>query len=440
MLLARWRNGNMAFGISFDMEKALNKDIIFIKKYILSSWERCLSSGLLPEDMPRVKKITAQKLDRLVKQNQKLINAALIYINRIKGIIPYRKSIIMLCNEECAIFYKLGCIPELDELGMDVGYIVSEENIGSNSLGTCVAAKVPIAVLGNQHFLDVFKEWAGFAVPIHDSNYEILGALGLYTPSEYASYNILEMLILSVKGIEEQMQLINKNMELETLNQKLLEFNSDIINTASMIAHEIRNSLSTISAYVQLLQLESILDRSRADIILTEVTHVNKLLSDFKTLTKPIQFNFIRCSLNLLLKNIVDIMTPKAQMSMVDIKLKMLDNHIYVRIDKDSIQEAFVNLIENAIQAMEKGGTLTIRLSRDQALGKAIIEFEDTGVGIREENMDQIFKLFFTTKKNGSGLGLFLCKNTIRNHNGDIRVKSKINEGTTFYVELPSID
>ena len=69
-----------------------------------------------------------------------------------------------------------------------------------------------------------------------------------------------------------------------------------------------------------------------------------------------------------------------------------------------------------------------------------MIEFEDTGVGIEEENLERIFKLFFTTKKNGSGLGLILCKNTIRNHNGSIRVKSKVNQGTTFYVELPYID
>ena len=77
--------------------------------------------------------------------------------------------------------------------------------------------------------------------------------------------NILEMLNLSVKGIENQMRLISKNKELETLSQQLSEFNSDVVNTASMLSHEIRNSLSTISAYVQLLQLERILDPSRAE-------------------------------------------------------------------------------------------------------------------------------------------------------------------------------
>ena len=109
------------------------------------------------------------------------------------------------------------------------------------------------------------------------------------------------------------------NKELETLNQKLSGFNNDVINTASMISHEIRNSLSTISAYVQLLQLESILTVRGSERILMEINHVSKMLNDFRTLTKPVQLNFVRLSLNDLLKNTVDIMIPKAHMANVDI-------------------------------------------------------------------------------------------------------------------------
>jgi len=430
----------MILGLGPEMEEALSKDIIFIRKYVLSSWERCINSGLLPEDMPRLIEVSDQELDDLINHNQSLIDTAQVFIKKIKSTIPCKKSIIILCNKECVIFYKQGHVPEFEELGMDAGYIVSEENIGTNSLGTSIVTNVPTAVFGNQHFLDVYKKWAGFAAPIHGLNNEILGAMGIYLPLEYASYNILEMLNLSVKGIENQMRLISKNKELETLSQQLSEFNSDVVNTASMLSHEIRNSLSTISAYVQLLQLERILDPSRAEKILAEVTHVNKLLSDFKTLTKPNPFNFMRHSLNLLVKKTVDIMTPKANMGEIDIRLKLPNDHIYANVDKDSIQQAFVNLIENAIQAMEKGGTLTIRLSKKEKSKMALIEFEDTGVGIEEENMKHIFNLFFTTKKSGSGIGLVLCKNTIKHHNGNIGVKSKVGSGTTFYVELPYVD
>lgn len=425
---------------SFHMEEEYSDDIISIRKYILSSWERCLNNGMLPEDMPHLKKVSAEELDKLVKQNKNLIDIALTYIKDLKKMISTDENIIIICSKEYVIINKTGHVPELVELGIDVGQSVSEENMGTNCLGTCIISNVPIAVFGDQHFLDVFKKWAGFGVPIHDSNHEILGALGIYVPSETANYNILRMLGLAAKGIENQIQLTSMNKELETLNQKLSGFNNDVINIASMISHEIRNSLSTISAYVQLLQLESILDRSRAERILMEINHVSKMLNDFRTLTKPVQLNFVRLSLNDLLKNTVDIMIPKAHMANVDIKLFLTNNDIYAKVDKDSIQEAFVNLIENAIHAMEDGGTLTIRLSRIQKHGKALIEFEDTGVGIEEENLERIFKLFFTTKKNGSGLGLILCKNTIRNHNGSIRVKSKVNQGTTFYVELPYID
>ena len=78
--------------------------------------------------------------------------------------------------------------------------------MGTNCLGTCIISNVPIAVFGDQHF-GRFKKWAGFGVPIHDSNHEILGALGIYVPSETANYNILRMLGLAAKGIENQIQL-----------------------------------------------------------------------------------------------------------------------------------------------------------------------------------------------------------------------------------------
>jgi signal transduction histidine kinase len=426
--------------MNFDMEEVPKQNLQKFDKEIRLSWERCKDSGLTPQDLPRIRTVSKLELNDIIRQNQTLIDFALPYMKKIKSIIPQQNSVVLLCNKDCVIFYRLGDAPELAKLGIEKRHIVSEGNMGTNCLGTCIATHKPIAIFGSQHFLVVFKDWAGVAAPIHGMDGRILGALGIYMREEDANYGMLGMALLAVKGIEDQLGLSGKYAELEAFNRRLFEFNSDIVNTASMLSHEIRNSLSTISAYVQLLQLEKVLDTLKADKILTEVTRVNKILNDFKSLTRPSQLKFVRHSLNELLRYVVDLMLAKARIGKVDIKLMMPEQDVFAKVDKGSIQQVFINLIENAIQAMENGGTLTIRLLRDDRSGMALIEFEDTGVGIPEENLSEIFKLFYTTKKDGSGLGLTLCKNIIKNHNGNIRVQSKVGVGTKFVIELPYVE
>lgn len=409
-------------------------------KEIRLSWKRCKDSGLTPQDLPRINTVSNIELNGIIKQNQLLIDLALPYMERIKSVIPQQNGLVLLCNKDCVVLCRLGEAPELVKLGIEKRHIVSEDNIGTNCLGTCIAIHKPIAIFGRQHFLVVFKDWAGVAAPVHDMNGRVLGALGIYMRGKNANYEMLGMVLLAVKGIEDQLRLSSKYAELDALNRRLYEFNNDVINTISMVSHEIRNSLSTVSAYVQLLQLENVLDAVKADKILNEVTRVNKILNDFKNFTRPSQLKFMRYSLNELLRYVVDLMLAKARIGKVEIKTVMPEQDVFVQVDKEYIQQVFINLIENAIQAMEDGGTLTIRLLKDEQSGLALIEFEDTGVGIPEKDLSEIFKLFYTTKKEGTGLGLTLCKNVIKNHGGNIRVESKVGVGTKFTVELPYVE
>ncbi len=424
----------------FDTEKVSKQNLQKFDREIRLSWERCKHSGLTPQDLPRINTVSHLELNDIIKQNQTLIDFALPYMEKIKSVIPQQNGVVLLCNKDCVVLYRLGEAPELVKLGIEKMHIVSESNIGTNCLGTCIAAYKPIAIFGSQHFLVVFKDWAGVAAPIRGMDGRILGALGIYMRGEHASYEMLGMALLAVKGIEDQLCLSTKYAELEAFNRRLCEFNSDIINTISMVSHEIRNSLSTISAYVQLLQLEKVLDEMKADKILTEVTRVNKILNDFKSFARPSQLKFMRHSLNELLRYVVDLMLAKARIGKVEIKTIMPEQDVFAKVDKGYIHQVFINLIENAIQAMENGGTLTIRLLKDEQSGLALIEFEDTGVGIPEKNLSEIFNLFYTTKKDGSGLGLALCKNVIKNHGGSIKVQSKVGVGTKFIIELPYVE
>jgi signal transduction histidine kinase len=106
-----------------------------------------------------------------------------------------------------------------------------------------------------------------------------------------------------------------------------------------------------------------------------------------------------------------------------------------LNFDERFLKQAFLNLIKNAAAAMPEGGILTIKTEKRDA--EALISIQDTGTGISEENLSKIFEPYFTTKETGSGLGLTLVFKIIREHQGEISVKSREGEGTSFIITLP---
>ena len=125
------------------------------------------------------------------------------------------------------------------------------------------------------------------------------------------------------------------------------------------------------------------------------------------------------------------------QLDKIDIIKDIPDNLPSIVAVKKSLQEVFFNLIRNAAQAMDERGKITIRTRENY--GKLIVEIEDTGHGIPEDKMGQIFNPFYTTKEpgKGTGLGLFIVRQVVEKNKGRISVKSKVNEGTTFTLEFP---
>ena len=117
------------------------------------------------------------------------------------------------------------------------------------------------------------------------------------------------------------------------------------------------------------------------------------------------------------------------------IKISVPTNDVTLDCDSDQLEVVFENLFQNARQAMKDVGTLNIRIMEDHDLVK--IEVEDSGPGIPDEILPKIFDPLFTTKQEGTGLGLPSCKNIIEQHKGTINVKTKVGKGTTFIVELP---
>jgi len=208
----------------------------------------------------------------------------------------------------------------------------------------------------------------------------------------------------------------------------------------SQIAHELNNPLYGIMNTLELLKTEVPPENKRRkilDMALSETVRLTELLRKMLSFSKPDEEERQPVDINTIMDEILLLMTKQLQENSVRISSFFSDGLGKVYASKNQLRQVFLNLISNARDAMPDGGTLTIKTAKQ---GDDIhIEVSDTGVGIRDENIERIFDAFFTTKDNikGVGLGLSVCYGFIKEHGGDIKVSSKKGEGTTFIVIIP---
>jgi signal transduction histidine kinase len=128
-------------------------------------------------------------------------------------------------------------------------------------------------------------------------------------------------------------------------------------------------------------------------------------------------------------------MLPEVTKAGILAERKYAENMPLTLLDKSQLKQAFLNIIKNSMQAMPHGGTIKVATSGQSDIIKIV--FEDTGHGIAPENMSRIFDPYFTTRKEGSGLGLMMTHRIVKEHGGDIEVKSQIGKGASFVITLP---
>jgi signal transduction histidine kinase len=213
---------------------------------------------------------------------------------------------------------------------------------------------------------------------------------------------------------------------------------------ASGIAHEIKNPLAGIGSAIQVLAKELNLSgtyREVIDEIMVQLERLNKNTRTLLSFAKPGVLNFLVSDLNEIINKTVFFVRNKAEENNTRIILELEQNLSKILIDSEQIQQVFLNIILNAIQAMPDGGSLSIatRLSEntEKRTKMIAVSFTDTGIGIPKEHLRRIFNPFFTTKNRGTGLGLFISRTIVENHGGHIEVISETGKGTVFTVLLP---
>jgi two-component system, sporulation sensor kinase E len=229
--------------------------------------------------------------------------------------------------------------------------------------------------------------------------------------------------------------------KIEEQKQLTIEKQASLGLLAAGIAHEIRNPLTAAMGFIQLLQ-QSSLDEKRQkkylNLVLNELKSINKLVSNFMQLAKPTETNKQKILITELLNETIDFMQGQAILSNVVInRFTPFYGDIMVLVDSEQLKHVFINIIRNAIEASNKDhAVISISIEPLDKFVKIIIE--DNGIGIATENLKKIYDPFYTTKKEGTGIGLTGVSQIIKNHNGSIIVDSKEGEGTKFTITLPT--
>jgi len=213
---------------------------------------------------------------------------------------------------------------------------------------------------------------------------------------------------------------------------------------AASFVHEAKNPMAAALILTKLLNKEISRDSFSKETALGHLSQIESALARGSSLIQNVLDFSLKstprlelCEINEVIDGVLELTAYSTKGQNIKVTKELDSSPPRVRANSDQLQQVYINLILNAIQAMPEGGRLTIRTGTDGNWFKT--EVQDTGCGISPENMRKLFKPFFTTKDKGKGvgLGLFVCSEIIRRHQGRIEVQSKQGKGTTFTVYLP---
>ncbi len=205
------------------------------------------------------------------------------------------------------------------------------------------------------------------------------------------------------------------------------------------VAHEVKNPINAIVLHLQLLQNKlSLLDpdtRRHMDIIGSEIHRLDRVVQTLVDFMRARELHLEEVDLRSVLEEVAMLAAPDAEQHGVAIKCDLPGQTLPIKADLDFIKQALLNVVVNGIQAMPHGGALTIAARRDE--DAVVAEVCDHGAGIAQDVQDKIFELYFTTKKDGNGIGLAQTYQILQWHYGSVEFQSKEGEGTTFRFRLP---
>jgi signal transduction histidine kinase len=297
-----------------------------------------------------------------------------------------------------------------------------------------------------QPFLDLS---VNLAFPLISMD-RLIGIVFLHIGQE--PLNKVQIANLQVLGKQAGLAFENALLFKERLRQNERMFRAEQLATmgqfAAGIAHELRNPLTAIRSTIQYLAGDFAGDtdqRKLANDILDEVDRLNNIVGNLLSLAQPAESNPEEIDIPQEIEHCLNFIKAKAKSQNVKLQTDFENNIPKLTFDPAELRQLLLNVVMNALQAMPKGGTLSIRTNQlteggpgyTSGLNRLLIQVEDEGAGIASDLHDKVFEPFFTTKAGGTGLGLAICNSIVKRYNGEIWVKKAKSGGTEVNIALP---
>lgn len=239
-----------------------------------------------------------------------------------------------------------------------------------------------------------------------------------------------EMIAISL--ISRDISYIKKNEQLMMQSEKL-KLAGEI---AAGVAHEIRNPLTVISGFIQMMNTdEKSPHKPYMDLIHSEINRIELIIDEFLVLSKPEVAKLEQIEMKQLLADIQKLFSLECKQRNINLPILLNDIDVSIKGNLNQIKQVFINLIKNAIEATQENGEIKIELCKEDDF--IYISIKDNGVGIPENVLNRIFEPFYTTKSKGTGLGMMITNKIVTAHNGHIKIRSTVNVGTEIILSFP---
>ena len=235
------------------------------------------------------------------------------------------------------------------------------------------------------------------------------------------------------RDITERIEMEKKVRESESL--------AHIGQLTTSLAHEIRNPLSSVKMNIQILlkKIEfSGNDKRRMEIMTGEISRLERILSEMLDFAKPLRLDLKPASVRLIIASCLEMLTVRFQEKGIEVRKKFSRSIPNILIDRDKIEQAIINVLQNSIDAIPEDGWIGITTKyTQQSVRQVEIEIDDNGPGIRQEDLPYVFDPFFSNKKKGTGLGLWNVKKVIEAHGGSVGITTKRTGGVHLSMSIP---
>ncbi|RBP96444.1 two-component system sporulation sensor kinase B [Cytobacillus firmus] len=274
-----------------------------------------------------------------------------------------------------------------------------------------------------------------FYLPITITRYVILLQKDIKEDAPY----LLLFSAVSIVTLSMIIYLIEMNLLQEKMMQKLRDAEkiNAISQLAASIAHEIRNPMTTVRGFLQMLKNEKNLTADQKSFIkvsLEELDRTNHIISDFLSLARPETPGASKVSLSGVLLEAADFMRPYGLMTKVEIRTSIFEG-IFIMGNPNEMKQLFINVMKNSIEAMPDGGILEVKAFKRNIAAE--IQIKDEGVGMSKEKLQMLGQPYYSTKTKGTGLGLMISFDIISRLKGKYLIESTQNKGTNFTISLP---